>query len=453
MLEFKPVSVKDKLNIDSFFAATQEISCEVNFATLLIWQTVYGTRFAICGDCMIVRMLDERGFVYSLPFGNFERGMELIFNEEPSPRFWVQEGERYDRFIASYGARYIINEERNAFDYLYLRTDLAELSGRKYQAKRNHISAFSRAHDWRFVPICADNTDDVKACAEQWYAENHADGKYLDAERNGVYLLLDNMERLGAKGGAITVDGKVVAFTVGTAISNEIFDIHIEKALADYSTAYAVINREFARSLSGYTYINREDDMGLDGLRKAKLSYRPVRLIRKFGCDCITAVREKCFELYRETFGNSGEFDRKLFDLFFDCCKYIVVDGEVVSMLFALPCTLCLDGERYPCRYIYAAATAEKFRSQGYMSRLICEQTGTLLLKPASESLIGYYKKHGFVPFNAYHAKSGERRVETDSRFSALAADGNLSGTPFTAMIKSEQNLDCEGLSFAYTME
>ncbi len=287
MLNFRHITLEDRPTIDAFFAASNEASCEANFTTLIVWQTVYSTEFTIEDDCMLIRMTGKHGHVYSLPFGDFERGMKLIFAySDGKPRFWIQEGERYDRFVDMFGDRYEIKESRDAFDYLYLRSDLAELMGKKYQSKRNHISAFTRTHEWSFVPICDGNIADVKVCAAEWYSENNADmDKYLCAERDGVNLILDNMSALGALGGAVYVDGRVVAFTLGTPISGEIFDTHIEKALGEYATAYTVINREFARMLNGYTYINREDDMGLDGLRKAKLSYRPTRLIRKFRCD------------------------------------------------------------------------------------------------------------------------------------------------------------------------
>ena len=126
----------------------------------------------------------------------------------------------------------------------------------------------------------------VKKCAEMWYNENLDRGDVeLDAERKGINILLDNMSALNMKGGAISVDGNIVAFTLGSPINSKVYDIHIEKALKSYATAYTVINREFARhELSDYEYINRENDLGVEGLRRAKLSYHPDILLKKYAC-------------------------------------------------------------------------------------------------------------------------------------------------------------------------
>lgn len=163
--------------------------------------------------------------------------------------------------------------------------------------------------------------------------------------------------------------------------------------------------------------------------------------------------REQCFAIYRAAFGDSGEFDTRLFGEFFDCCKYIKSGDTVASMLFALPCTLCIDGQRYPCRYIYAAATEERYRGRGYMTSLLSRQEGTLILKPADDSLIEFYNKCGFRAFTAVRSLTGERYVEADGKLADLAAGGNVDGTAYTAMIRSELPLDTDGLCFAYTME
>lgn len=288
MLKFKKTEIGDIEVFKKYIGFSGELSCESAFVNLLIWQSAYNNMWAEEDGQLIIKSGKGEDSSYRLPFGNdFLKGINLIreYSGEEYPDFWVQEGKRLDNFKANFGDKYVFEENRDAFDYIYLREDLANLSGKKYHGKRNHISAFSKKHNWSFKPITAENTEDVKLCAEKWYKENaDREDKYLRCEKQGVITILDNMELLGVRGGAVYVDGKVVAFTLGSRISDEIFDIHIEKALSDYAEGYTVINREFARTLSEYKYINREDDMGLEGLRKAKLSYKPAILLKKYAC-------------------------------------------------------------------------------------------------------------------------------------------------------------------------
>lgn len=288
MLKFKKTEIEDIEVFKKYIGFSGELSCESAFVNLLIWQSAYNNMWAEEDGQLIIKSGKGEDSSYRLPFGNdFLKGINLIreYSGEEYPDFWVQEGKRLDNFKANFGDKYVFEENRDAFDYIYLREDLANLSGKKYHGKRNHISAFSKKHNWSFKPITAENTEDVKLCAEKWYKENaDREDKYLRCEKQGVITILDNMELLGVRGGAVYVDGRVVAFTLGSRISDEIFDIHIEKALSDYAEGYTVINREFARTLTEYKYINREDDMGLEGLRKAKLSYKPHILLKKYAC-------------------------------------------------------------------------------------------------------------------------------------------------------------------------
>ena len=288
MLKFKKTEIGDIEVFKKYIGFSGELSCESAFVNLLIWQSAYNNMWAEEDGQLIIKSGKGEDSSYRLPFGNdFLKGINLIreYSGEEYPDFWVQEGKRLDNFKANFGDKYVFEENRDAFDYIYLREDLANLSGKKYHGKRNHISAFSKKHNWSFKPITAENTEDVKLCAEKWYKENaDREDKYLRCEKQGIITILDNMELLGVRGGAVYVDGRVVAFTLGSRISDEIFDIHIEKALSDYAEGYTVINREFARTLTEYKYINREDDMGLEGLRKAKLSYKPAILLKKYAC-------------------------------------------------------------------------------------------------------------------------------------------------------------------------
>ena len=288
MLKFKKVEIEDIEIFKKYVGFSGELSCESAFVNLLIWESAYNNMWAQEDGQLIFKSGRGEDSSYRLPFGNdFLKGIELVreYSGEKYPDFWVQEGARLDNFKAHFGEKYFFEENRDAFDYIYLREDLANLSGKKYHSKRNHISAFSKKQDWVFKPITAENVADVKLCAEKWYKENREkEDKYLRHEKCGVETILNNMELLGVRGGAVYVGENVVAFTLGSKISGEIFDIHIEKALNDYAEAYTVINREFARTLTEFKYINREDDMGLEGLRKAKLSYKPAILLKKYAC-------------------------------------------------------------------------------------------------------------------------------------------------------------------------
>lgn len=289
MLRFKPIKISDKEILDRYINGDGEFSCESAFINLFVWQESYKNMWAAEDGQLIIKSGDGTDTVFRLPFGDdFHRGIELIrqYSGEEYPKFWVQDGKRLDELEDFLGADYELCEERDSFDYIYLRENLAELGGKKYHGKRNHISAFSKQYNWEYRPITEENTDDIKQCAELWYSENsYKSDRHMICEKSGIAEVLDNMELLGAKGGAIYVNGKAVAFTVGSPINSEVYDIHFEKALKQYDTAYSVINREFAKNeLSAYKYINREDDMGLEGLRKAKLSYRPDKFIKKYTC-------------------------------------------------------------------------------------------------------------------------------------------------------------------------
>lgn len=160
--------------------------------------------------------------------------------------------------------------------------DLINLSGRKFHAKRNHISKFKNSYpDYRFEEITNSNKEDAYKVMLDWCAENEIDIEHYE-EKNAIREALDNMEEFKMHGGIVYVKDKAVAMTLGCEISPIAFDICFEKALREYDGIYAVINNEFAKTLSSYKYINREEDMGIEGLKKSKLSYNPIILIARY---------------------------------------------------------------------------------------------------------------------------------------------------------------------------
>lgn len=285
-MNFKKIELCDKDKLLPFLQGANELTCELSFANLLIWQPLYNNCYCIVDGILYLKSYDDNIETYSLPFGDMKTGMQKIIDHVGHlPAIWAQAGKRFDEFKELYGEYYDIFESRNEFDYIYNSSDLINLSGKKYHSKRNHISSFSKKHDWRYEEISAKNIDKVRLCAKKWYGQYDDMDEELKNEMRGVELMLDNMEALDIVGGAIVVGDEVVAFTLGSAINEQIYNIHTEKALDDFDTAYSVINREFAaRNLADYQYINREDDLGIEGLRRAKLSYRPQIILPKYIC-------------------------------------------------------------------------------------------------------------------------------------------------------------------------
>ena len=174
--------------------------------------------------------------------------------------------------------------DRDNSDYLYNTSDLIGLRGKKYDGKRNHINKFNRRYTYEYIPLECSLLDECSRIMEEWCGEKGCDCQDGDyCERFANMELLRNYKTLGCKGALIKTDGKFEAFTVGEMLNEDTAVIHIEKAKSSIDGLYTLINQQFTlREWSGTTYINREQDLGEEGIRKAKLSYHPVRLIDKY---------------------------------------------------------------------------------------------------------------------------------------------------------------------------
>lgn len=422
-MTFAPIAIADRALLEGYVADVGEYNCETAYINMLVWQGLYGVSFCAAGDVLLVRSSHAGRAVFALPFGNMAKGIEsiLAYTGDVPPVFRAQEGPRLDEFVRTMGAQYDVVELAEDADYVYRTEDLATLPGKKYHAKRNHIAAFSRRYDWRYEAIHGGNAAEVQRCADRWYAQARPLPPELEVEREGVRALLSHFDELGLLGGAVRVDGQVVAFCIASRLTQDAVDVHVEKALDAYEGAYTVVNNQFARHLPAeVTLINREDDMGLEGLRKAKLSYHPARLLKKYLClprDPADEVRN----IYTEAFGASPLFDGLFFYAYHDAARTLSVDGKIVSILFLLPCTC--SGR--PCYYLYAAATAAAERGKGYMSRLVkdvlAHTDAPIFLKPATDDLIPFYGRLGFHLAKGV-ANGGDLAIEVSDAHKRLSA-------------------------------
>lgn len=177
---------------------------------------------------------------------------------------------------------------RDDCDYIYLRENLAELPGSHFQKKRNHISRFNRTYgpNWEFKSFPENPVfQDILAVSQKWFEEKDGQNNpVLQLEHQSIKYALENAELLRLRGGVLYINGEAAAMTLASPISDSVLDVIYEKSIEEHEKngAYAVINQQFAKKNNNFLYFNREEDMGIEGLRKAKLSYKPSIILDKF---------------------------------------------------------------------------------------------------------------------------------------------------------------------------
>lgn len=288
-MEFREILPQDAAWVAPVLRASGRRICEYSFTTSYMWSRHYRVEIARVGELPVLRGEHDGVYSYLPPVGAGADDLLLALREQelaaggPLYLHSVDE-ETLTRLQTLFPARVHAEESPDDFDYLYRTEDLATLPGKAYHSKKNHIAAFSRAHDWTFEPLSEDNREDMVALSLAWCREKGGCSHSLDAEACAIRRVLKDPALFSLSGGMVRVEGRPVAFTLGSPINDSVFDIHVEKALSAFSGAYAVINREFAATLTAYEFLNRENDMGIEGLRRAKRSYRPVEVLKKYSC-------------------------------------------------------------------------------------------------------------------------------------------------------------------------
>lgn len=288
--EFKRPELEDKELINYYFAKAPGRSCERTFVNVYLWSRHYKVKFAVIEDALVFR--DEGdGFAFSYPAGKDEavkKALEALMEycrERKCPfRLYNVTEEHFAQLCGWFPDRFQIRYDRDAADYVYETEKLATLAGKKLHGKRNHINKFKALYpDWSYESLNDDNVEECFQMALKWRNQNGCDD---DAEKNAEMCVTLNSLRLykelGLRGGVLKIGEKIAAFSVGEPLRSDTFVVHIEKAFPDIEGAYPMINQQFVlHECMDYTYVNREEDTGAEGLRKAKLSYRPVFMVEK----------------------------------------------------------------------------------------------------------------------------------------------------------------------------
>lgn len=265
--------------------------CGFTFGNLYLWRKAYNMQFCIEDDLLFISSSLGEKRAYAPPVGNGDiaKGLKKLCEHACSvnmhPVMYAITEKDKEKIEKAMPDAFYFCDERDYYDYIYLTENLANLSGKKFHGKRNHIAKFEKLYDWKYEKINEANISDCKYILDNWRMGKFPDGGEgeADAETDVAYEAIRLFDALGYEGGILYANGKPCAYAMGEELNNNMFCTHIEKALPDYREAYSVINRETAKSLLGrYQYINREDDAGDEGLRKAKLSYHPDILLVKY---------------------------------------------------------------------------------------------------------------------------------------------------------------------------
>ena len=287
---FKRPELEDKEIISSYFEKAQSRSCERTFVNVYLWSRHYKVQYAIIEDPLVFRD-SGKNLSFTYPAGepeNVKKALEFLMEycKEKDVPFILYNvtPHMFAQLDKWYPKKFFIEYNRDLADYVYETEKLASLAGKKLHGKRNHINKFKALYpDWSYEPLNDDNVEDCFQMALKWRNKNGCED---DPEKNAEMCVTLNSLRLykelGLKGGVLKADGKIVAFTVGEPVSDDTFVVHIEKAFAEVDGAYPMINQQFVQhECMEYEYVNREEDTGAEGLRKAKLSYRPAFLEEK----------------------------------------------------------------------------------------------------------------------------------------------------------------------------
>jgi hypothetical protein len=290
MLSFKLIKLEDRAVLHPVLSQIPYQLCNFTFTNLIIWGYLYSPAYTIIDDMLVIVSQPKEKQYFNFPLGKGE--VKPVIDKliqytkgKGIPFKMINITEEMKKLLEEYYPnKFLFSFSPDYADYLYNTQNLIFLQGRKYQSKRNHINKFKNLYNYHYAPMSENDIAECFVMHQQWSIQHCKKGNFsLESEACATRKALQLFSKLELEGGILRVDGKVIAFTLGQAINNTTFDVCIEKALSDYEGAYPMINQQFLKhQVSGYTYVNREEDLGEEGLRKAKLSYHPLKLIAKY---------------------------------------------------------------------------------------------------------------------------------------------------------------------------
>ncbi len=284
-MSWRHLKREDKILFDNWFRKMQPKISEFTFTNLFIWQKAQNICWRPYKEgALLIR--EENGETVLLPPVGFQ-DCEQVFQElveiarSEGIRAIVRIPEWAKRFLPRYGQ---LHPQREHFDYVYKSTQLAELKGWRLDGKRAFVRKFIQNYpNWQFVRFTRNHLQACEKLLDRWVADKQEVPGILE-EQEATLLLLDYAEEFTIDGGVLLVDGEVVAFSFGEKLNETTFVTHCEKGDTSYVGVYQMINHQMAQHIiaPSYLFVNREQDLGIEGLRKAKKSYAPLKMIKKY---------------------------------------------------------------------------------------------------------------------------------------------------------------------------
>ena len=292
MINFKTIELEDKDWIVAILKEAVISGCHANFGNLFAWRDINKTMVAKEDNFLLAKQnignIND-AYLYPMGKGDIKPVIEKVMSiEQNNLIFAGLSPEEAKELEGLFPGKFTIEESRDDFDYIYLIEKLYTLKGKKLHRKRNHINGFKRNNPvWSFEIITEENMQECIDMNVKWCIDvGCEDDESLLDENCATKYFFKYFKELGLDGGLLRIGNKVVGYTMGEVLSNDTYVIHIEKAFKDIQGAYPMINQQFAtwvkEQYPHLEYINREEDMGLEGLRKAKLSYYPDRMAEKY---------------------------------------------------------------------------------------------------------------------------------------------------------------------------
>ncbi|MDX9888116.1 MAG: phosphatidylglycerol lysyltransferase domain-containing protein [Anaerovoracaceae bacterium] len=303
------VTLENRPILEEFLFGYDYKTSGLSYSSLYMWRKINNFRWEMVGDYLCISGLSHL---------ELEDGIECPFMFPPLTRTGNYDGkklketlymakERFEEKEQVFNIRLMpihmldilrescpgemkYTDDRPNYDYLYLIQDMIDLKGRPYHGKKNHLNYFINNYEHEYIELTSKHTDEAMEFIHEFNARKDVpphEKIMLEMEAEAMQDVFENLEKVGYLAGAIRIDGKIEAIAIGGQLNRNTITEHVEKANVQYRGLYQMINHEFCKAVGkNFKFINREEDMGIPNLRKAKLSYKPVKLVEKYIITC-----------------------------------------------------------------------------------------------------------------------------------------------------------------------